>query len=309
MVLRLLFLLVLAGIGAVAHAQTVFLNQLVVELAPSLFGAGPEQVVRDIVCDPAKSVYATRLGSPTDANFFVTNRVTPGPQQGPDDPYVRLLNTILLNYPDDPTTVTTVNRLEEEPGVRTVSRSSYIPFFPIPPGSGSGGGAGPTFSWVVEYYNLERDHYFLTQYQAESHRLDVGCLPGWIRLTGFGFNAKLPSAAAQLGYGPVCRFYGRPEAGLDSHFFSASGAECAAVAERFPNAWVLEASDAFEVVLPDLQTGACPATTSPVYRLYNNRADVNHRYVTFIGVRNAMAQQGWIPEGYGPDAVAFCIPS
>jgi hypothetical protein len=281
------------------------------ELNPSLFGAGPEQVVRDLVCAPATSVYAARFGSPTDANFLIPPdiRPTPGPRQGPDDPEVRLLNTIVLDYPDDATTVAMLNRIESDPGVRTVSRNS-LGTYSTPPGQGTDGGStGPRFSWVFEFYNPARDHYFLTQSRAEFRVLDVGCLPGWRMMVPGGFNAKLPSDAPQVGYQSVCRYYGRPEAGLDSHFYSASATECAAVAQLYPDAFVLESSDAFEVFFPDVQTGACPATSTPVYRLYNNRADVNHRYVTSLGVRNAMALHGWIPEGYGPDAVAFCAPS
>ena len=38
---------------------------------------------------------------------------------------------------------------------------------------------------------------------------------------------------------PVCRFYGNPARGLDSHFYSASPDECAAVQQRFPDDWLL----------------------------------------------------------------------
>ena len=54
----------------------------------------------------------------------------------------------------------------------------------------------------------------------------------------------------------VCRYYGRPEAGLDSHFYSASAAECQAVGERFANAWTFESSDVFAVALPNAD-GSC----------------------------------------------------
>jgi len=54
--------------------------------------------------------------------------------------------------------------------------------------------------------------------------------------------------------------------------------------------------------------GACPFGTQAFYRLYNNWPDVNHRYTTSLAIRDAMVQKGWIPEGYGPNAVAFCVP-
>src|SRR5207244_7319929 len=128
------------------------------------------------------------------------------------------------------------NRMESDPGVRTVSRNS-LGTFSTPPGAGVGGSnTAPRFSWVFEFYNPARDHYFLTQSRAEFHVLDVGCFPGWIITVPGGFNAKLASAPPLEGYGAACRYYGRPEAGLDSHFYSASAYECAEVARRYPDA-------------------------------------------------------------------------
>jgi len=54
--------------------------------------------------------------------------------------------------------------------------------------------------------------------------------------------------------------------------------------------------------------GTCPAATRPVYRVFSNRADVNHRYMTSRALRDQMAAQGWIAEGDGPDRVAMCVP-
>jgi hypothetical protein len=63
------------------------------------------------------------------------------------------------------------------------------------------------------------------------------------------------------------------------------------------------------VFLPNPGTGACPSGTRPVYRLWNARVDSNHRYTTEAGVRDQMAAQGHLREGYGPDAVAMCSPT
>ncbi len=54
--------------------------------------------------------------------------------------------------------------------------------------------------------------------------------------------------------------------------------------------------------------GVCPAGTQPVYRLFNNRPDANHRYTTDRALRDAMVAKGWVAEGDGPDAVAMCVP-
>ena len=125
---------------------------------------------------------------------------------------------------------------------------------------------------VIEYYNATLDHYFMTADAAEAAVLDSGKLSGWGR-TGASFGAYSPGANATSL--PVCRLYGLPQAGLDSHFYSAAADECAAALARFASSWTLESSNAFQVQLPDLSSGSCPTNTSPVYRVFNNRRDVN----------------------------------
>ena len=93
----------------------------------------------------------------------------------------------------------------------------------------------------------------------------------------------------------------------DSHFFSASSAECAIVAAQHPT-FILENAAAFHIGLPDPVTGVCGPGEAPVYRLWNRRADTNHRYTIDPAIRAAMLAQGWIAEGYGPNAVAMCAP-
>jgi hypothetical protein len=70
---------------------------------------------------------------------------------------------------------------------------------------------------------------------------------------------------------------------------------------------VLEDPDYMHVVLPN--AGTCPGGTQPVYRLFNNRTDANHRYTIDRAVRDQMVSQGWVAEGDGADAVAMCVPT
>jgi DNA-binding beta-propeller fold protein YncE len=158
----------------------------------------------------------------------------------------------------------------------------------------------PAKAAAVEYYNAALDHYFVSALAADIAALDSGALRGWTR-TGLAFNAYLEPAA---GASPVCRFYLPPQSG-DSHFYSASPAECAEVRARFPS-FVLEAADVMHVALPDTASGACPPDTVRVYRLWNNRADSNHRYTTDPNVKAQMLARGYVAEGYGPDAVIMC---
>jgi hypothetical protein len=156
---------------------------------------------------------------------------------------------------------------------------------------------------AIEYYHTAFDHYFITANPAEQAALDSGQLTGWVRS---GFKFEVVDAGAQLaGTTPVCRFYGLPSAGLDSHFYSASPAECAAVKVQFAGVWQLESDEVFRAWLPTA-TGACAGGTKPVYRSWNQRRDSNHRYTTSPEVQFSQVLSGWLPEGYNKEGVAMC---
>lgn len=162
---------------------------------------------------------------------------------------------------------------------------------------------------AIEYYDAALDHYFVTSFADEIAKLDAGTIAGWQR-TGQHFTVFDP-ATPMAGASPVCRFYGLPAAGLDSHFYSASLAECAAVLQRFAGAWFEETDNAFGIYLPDTATGQCPGGSVPVYRAWNGRVDSNHRFTTDPATLQAMIAKGYIAEGYGPGPmpVAMCSPS
>ena len=136
--------------------------------------------------------------------------------------------------------------------------------------------------------------------------LDSGRIAGWSR-TGLTLGAW---ASAAEGASPVCRFYLPPASG-DSHFFSASPQECDETRAKFPTL-EFESPSAFFIALPTTTgptAGACPAGTVPVYRVFNNRGEPNHRYTTSRAIRDQMVARGYIAEGYGDDAVIMCAPS
>jgi hypothetical protein len=154
---------------------------------------------------------------------------------------------------------------------------------------------------VVEYYNATLDHYFITWVAAEQANLDAGNTPTkWVR-TGESFKTY---TAAQSGTSPVCRYYIPPLLG-DSHFFGRGTVECNATGQKNPS-FVLEASDFMQMFLPT--AGVCPANTVQVYRVFSNRPDANHRYMTSKALRDQMAAKGWLIEGDGPDSVVMCAP-
>lgn len=157
-----------------------------------------------------------------------------------------------------------------------------------------------SLSKAVEFYNGSLDHYFISGSPDEIAALDSGRFSGWSR-TGYSFNVYL---VPQAGSYPVCRFYIPPKNG-DSHFYSASPDECQQVAAKFPS-FEIEAPNVFYVYLPN-PDGSCESATA-VYRLWNKRADTNHRYTTDVTVRADMIARGWVPEGYGTAGVSICAP-
>ena len=163
----------------------------------------------------------------------------------------------------------------------------------------------PTAESVIEFYNAKLDHYFITANADEIAKLDNGTFQGWAR-TGQTFDVYAPGSAGRAGRRPVCREYGNPLYGLDSHFYSASPDECYATLYQTNGAWVLEASEVFEMDLPNTTSGACPTGDIPVYRIWNQRLDSNHRYTTSAAIRDQMVAKGGVAEGYGSTAVALC---
>jgi hypothetical protein len=162
---------------------------------------------------------------------------------------------------------------------------------------------------VIEYYYAALDHYFITQFKDEIAALDAGAHPGWVR-TGQSFLAYRPGEGAGQ---PVARYYGLPSAGLDTHFFTL-GFNVGDFMFLFahPAEWEKECNDAFDLDFPSYVVGnvlvqnSCAPGEVPVYRLWNQRVDSNHRYTTDPAIKAQMIAKGYVAEGYGPDAIMMC---
>lgn len=162
-------------------------------------------------------------------------------------------------------------------------------------------GAATPILAAIEYYNAALDHYFITHVADEIAKLDAGTvIKGWVR-TGKWFPVY---TSAQAMSSPVCRYYIPPNLG-DSHFFGRGTAECNATGQKNPS-FVLEDGAFMHMVLP--AAGVCPTGTGNVYRVFSNRPDANHRYMTDAAVRNEMVAKGWLAEGDGPELVVMCAP-
>src|SRR5665213_2212121 len=135
----------------------------------------------------------------------------------------------------------------------------------------------------------------LTTDSYEQYVLDSGIIPGWAR-TSHQYAATFDPSTPSPALAPVCRFYGLPQAGINSHFFSAIRSDCQIVIDTWPNAWELETWNAFDAV-PLQPDGNCPGPLVQFTRMYNNKPDANHRYLTRRIEIDAMKALGWIEEG------------
>jgi hypothetical protein len=147
---------------------------------------------------------------------------------------------------------------------------------------------------VVEFQHPADGQYFLTADAAETALLDGGGLPGWTR-TGAQFRAWRSDATTIGVDAPVCRFFGVPGVGPNSHFYTASASECSAV--RADPHWIDEGV-AFRVAL--LANGVCSPGYRPVTRLWWPGEDVTrtrHRYVVDPALVEPMRAAGWVVEG------------
>jgi len=209
-------------------------------------------------------------------------------------------------------------RIQEYASVTTVSGSKNIDYDFPPRRITVSPAAEDAMIDAVEYYHAGLDHYFLSAAQAEIALIDADRFPGWAR-TGRTFRVFATARPERV---PVCRYYIPPAKG-DSHFFGvaavdnptpSAGDECRAIElAAFAGSGALhglvkEAANAFYVLQPERATGACPDGSRPVYRLWNQRSDSNHRYTTDLAVRAEMLARGYVSEGYGLLGVVMCVP-
>ena len=118
--------------------------------------------------------------------------------------------------------------------------------------------------------------------------LDAGAFGGAWQRTGQTFNVG--------GTMAVCRFYGMPPRGPDSHFFTADPAECSFVMAQF-SGWTFE-GHAFAVT--PAVSGQCPPGLLPVNRFFNNPATadaINHRFTVTQQAFDQTLAMGWTNEG------------
>src|SRR5690606_31197772 len=154
------------------------------------------------------------------------------------------------------------------------------------------------YSFIMEYYHEEPNHYFRTANYDQVSLVRAGAFGDWIETEEIILTWR---GLTEIGVLPVCRFYGTPGIGPNSHFYTVDPVECETV-KRDPG-WTYEGVPFYA---KRAVAGNCPTNSSPVYRYYNNgweRNDSNHRYATHLDDLTAMKRAGWVLEG-----TAMCVP-
>lgn len=153
------------------------------------------------------------------------------------------------------------------------------------------------YQLVYEFYNDDLHHYFRTGAKSEAAGINRGAAgAGWYDTLDYfyGWTSAVDGAV------PVCRFYGTPGRGPNSHFYTANAAECDYI-KRVDPGWTYEGTAFYA---KQTVNGVCPGDSVPVYRAYNGRwrqNDSNHRYTTDLTLYQQMITAGWAGEG-----IALC---
>jgi hypothetical protein len=155
----------------------------------------------------------------------------------------------------------------------------------------------PVETTALEFYNTTLKHYFVAAGRDEIANIRNGLAgPNWVE-TGHSFKvfSQMPSDTF-TNIAPVCRFYGVPLGGPNSHFFTASPSECDTV--RRNGGWFYEGIGFY--IMPVQSNGQCPAGYLSVNRAYNmgfRTNDSNHRFTTSDSTIREMGDAGWAIEG------------
>ena len=177
------------------------------------------------------------------------------------------------------------------------------------PAFGKQATTGVNFARVTEFHNTTLNHYFITADENEKTAIRSGAAgAGWVE-TGQNFWAWTPNVMQESAF--VCRFYGDPVKGPNSHFYSASTDECRSLLGLQLSTPVSEPrwnSEGYEFKVSLPEAGTCRGGLVPIYRAYNDGfahgVDSNHRYVVDRALLAPLLANGWKDEG-----IAFCVPA
>lgn len=242
------------------------LQPAVIAIHPTLT---PAQIAAKVATDPA---YAERLGNPVAVKGLRA-------YDGTNFTYFSYLPLV------DP--LATLIRLYETGDFTSLGPNGRGCFMPT-----------ASVAAFIEFYHAGLDHYFYTSDAGEIAAIDAGKVGPWLR-TGEGFRAvtavECPGAFDET---PVYRFYGRPGAGPNSHFFTRDRAECRAVDKS--SQWDFEGVTMWATTVK--ADGSCAQGNVPLYRVWRPFGVSNHRFTTSRSLVAQMVAKGWVDEG-----AAMCV--
>ena len=155
---------------------------------------------------------------------------------------------------------------------------------------------------TVEFYNKTLDHYFMSANPDDINDLDTGVsAAGSARAC-----ASSPMTIRRRGRNPCAASIASRRTG-DSHFYSASPAECCATDRgEVPGLDRMKVPTCSTSGLPDA-TGACPTgTTRCGDSSTRPRSIIATRRRSSIRDQMRASPSVWVPEGYGPDRPIMC---
>ncbi len=151
---------------------------------------------------------------------------------------------------------------------------------------------------VIEYYNKALDAYFITGRGNEQQQLDA---VADFQRTGMSFQA-LSAVSAPTFTTRICRFYINTASPYSStHFYGREGTDCERIRSQNLAGFAWED---YDFALEQPVSGACPATTTPIYRSFRAAAagkTANHRYSASSASYVNAASGGYVGE-----QIAFC---
>jgi hypothetical protein len=164
----------------------------------------------------------------------------------------------------------------------------------------------PAATTAVEFRCSVADRYLMTADATVVAALDAGCIPGWTR-TGPSLEVFAATAHVATTHVDVCGAPGHTR-GSAAAQIDVRALVCDASVRRLPNVWPQGDVGIPAEAVPNAADGNCRVGTIPVFGLFSQRADLNHRYTASLATRDQMRALGWSADGAGPLGVAMCAP-
>ena len=167
-------------------------------------------------------------------------------------------------------------------------------------GADHGAPAGPNApatTTAVEFYCRSADRYLMTRrrHEPSPRSTPAACRAGCARARcSMSSRPRRTSIPRQR---TLCSASGHGRGAAGAPIDSRSLA-CDANARRLPNIWPQRSGACLLRHCPTQSDGSCGIGTVPVYGLYDNRPDLNHRYTASLATRDQLRAAGGAPKAW-----------